>query len=150
MVAHQPRAILARSSSLSQPFGENSQRPSPRVQGAGHRVSVDPLRGARNNRDAFTCTMFADPARELAILIRPVARPHYGEAATIEHALRTDTIEERRGCLPEVPFETFGITAVATADHPQTASFPPFDDQGKGRAAFQQRRNAIRIDLCRL
>ena len=44
--------------------------------------------------------MLPDPAREVAILVCPVARPHYGEASTIEQALRTDTVEEGRG-LPD-------------------------------------------------
>ena len=72
--------------------------------------------------------MLTDPACELTILLRPVARPHYGEASAIEEAFRTDTIKEGRGCLAEIPFETFGITAVATTDHPEAASLPPLDD----------------------
>jgi hypothetical protein len=91
--------------------------------------------------------MLTDSARELPILLRPIARSHYCEAPAIEQALRADTIKEGRGRLPEVPLETLRITAIATTDYPEAASFPSLDDQGKGSAAFQQRPNATRIDL---
>jgi len=36
--------------------------------------------------------------------------------------------------MPEIPFETFGIATVVTADHPEATSLPLLDDQGKGGA----------------
>ena len=73
MVAHQPRAVLARRSGLSQTLGKNSQRPAPDLQGTGHGVPINPLGGTRDDSYAFLRAMLPDPTREIAILIRPVA-----------------------------------------------------------------------------
>ena len=84
MIAYQPRAVLARRGGLSQTLGKNSLRPAPDLQGTCHRVPINPLRSARDDSYAFMGAMLTDPAREIAILLRPVARPHYGEASAVE------------------------------------------------------------------
>jgi hypothetical protein len=91
--------------------------------------------------------MLSDPARELPVLVRPIARSYHGEASAIQQVLRTDTIKEWRGCLAEIPFQTFRIAAIATTDHPEAAPLPSLDDERKGGASLQQRRNTIGTDI---